>query len=103
MAVHEWSFGPLYLAKVKTTPARVPTHSVGVTQMHPPWRVGRAAIFPIWSHTGAVVGWWKKTIDEGLEEDFSDEQWISPRRAAVGTEEIRKWEIDEEEQEAAIS
>lgn len=91
MAVHERSLGRLYLAKVRTEPGRVPVHRVGVTQMHPPWRVGRATIFPIWWHVGLTIGWWKKTMED-VEEDFSDEQWISPKRFEARTEQIREWD-----------
>jgi hypothetical protein len=91
MAVNEYSLGALYLAKVRTEPGPVPVHTVGITQMVPPWRVGRATLFPVWPQVGLVVGWWKKTIED-IEEDFSDEQWLSPKRFDVRTEDIREWD-----------
>jgi hypothetical protein len=103
MAVHERSLGPLYLAKVRTEPIIVPIHTVGVTQMHPPWRVGRATVLPIWRHVGLVIGWWKKTMDD-VEIDFSDVRWIDPHWTDHSTEEISTWhagdELDPEEVEA---
>lgn len=100
MAVHERSIGALYVAKVRTGPVIVPVHTVGVVQMHPPWRVGRATVFPVGWRVGLVIGWWKKTIDEDLEEDFSDEQWISPKRYAARTDQIKEWDEAQEVQEA---
>lgn len=92
MAVHERSLGRLYLAKVPTGPVRVPVHTAGITQMHPPWRVGRTTIVPIWRHVGLAIGWWKKTTDD-IDDEFADVRWIDPKwldRTSI--EEIAEWD-----------
>ena len=95
MAVHERSLRAFYLATVRTEPIKVPVHTVGVIQMHPPWRVGRATVLPIWRHVGLVIGWWKKTMDD-VEEDFSDARWFAPKWLPNTTEEIATWNAGNE-------
>ncbi len=69
----------------------MPVHSVGVTQIHPPWRVGRAKVIPVWRRVGIVIGWWKKTTDD-VEDEFSDVRWIDPSWLdTVPVDEISTW------------
>jgi hypothetical protein len=99
MAIRERSAGPLYLARVKMAPWRVPIHTVGITQMNPPWRRGRAVVFPGGRHYGLVLGWWTRTIEQDIEEDFADDRWFNPKWLDTSIDDIATWRDDASEAE----
>jgi hypothetical protein len=99
MAVHEHSLGPLYFAKVQTSEDNFPVHRVGITEMNPPWRRGKALMFPGWSFVGLVVGFWTRTIDKDVEEDFTDDRWFDPKWLDATVDDISTWRIHEEAEE----
>jgi hypothetical protein len=99
MAIRERSAGPLYLARVKMAPRRVPVHAVGIHQMHPPWRRGRAVVFPSGRHYGLVLGWWTRTIEKDIEEDFADDRWFDPKWLDTTADDISTWKSGHEETE----
>lgn len=94
MAVNELSWRQLYMAKIDTSVPYVPSpHWVHITQMHEPWRRGRAVVLPaLWPGKTFVVGRWVKSVYDGRE-DLSEERWLNPHwMASVSADEISTWD-----------
>ena len=97
----------LYLARVEINEIYCPPGMVDVWQMHEPWRRGRALMFPVYPYWALVIGSWKKTIYDDMDEDFSDDLWINPRKLGkVSLDQLSQWDdLDEnavEEDEDSI-
>ena len=101
MAVHEHTLGPFYLAKVPVTETNFPVHQVGITEMNPPWRRGRALLFPWRSFVGIVIGFWTRSIDQDVDEDFEDDRWFDPKWLDASVDDISTWRAHEETPEEA--
>ena len=93
MATQERSIGPLYFARVHVNVVLCPLATADITQMHEPWRRGRCILIPFIPYQALVIGIWKKTIYDDIEEDFSEDLWINPRKLGnVRLDDIAEWD-----------
>lgn len=101
MAVNELPTGPLYVSVVKLSCWFCPPHRVDIVQMHEPWRRGRAQVLPGLLRRALVIGHWKKTLYEDIDEDFKDDLWLDPKwLGSVSTDDISEWsDLDEAAQD----
>ena len=105
MAADDHSLGLLYFAKVKTK-RLLCFDVVGIVQMVPPWRRGKALLFPL----GIVIGVWRRSHDE-VPEEFEDERWLGADWLFdVSVEDISTWrsgpdedDVEEEATEELLS
>lgn len=78
MAINEKSIGPLYVACTRVTSVFWP-HFVGIIEMEEPWRRGKALLVSVAPHYAMVIGIWHRSMEQDIEEDFTDDRWFSPR------------------------
>jgi hypothetical protein len=100
MAVDELSIGPLYLAPLKVIKSYVKPHFVEITQMHEPWRAGRALLVSYARRRAFAVGIWRKTDWTESDGILDDERWINPKVVIIGPGDLRSWSNGADETES---
>ena len=90
MAVRELSVGPVYVAFPRLNRAFIPVQRIGVVQMKPPFREGKAVLVSFLPFVGVAVGWWKKVersiqseAPELLEFAWLNPKWVVPDFVAI--------------------
>lgn len=83
--------GPFYFATQAVSQRRVPVHTVGIHQMEPPWRRGRAVMFPVFPWFAFVIGFWRKWDTEVLDEELAEEAWLGPAEVITEPFQISTW------------